>query len=196
MPCWGPITSSTGMDHPACNKSWINFVPLTNKINFTKSNKIMDLINSFTSTKSLCFYEHLIDFVIKIWSRQCWTYPESTAIAFLVESVDWLQDFKKFKHALKIAEDSVFLEVLLDKFPQGFWFVGVYHIFWKELVQSDFFFKILEIGLFVKSDLWHILEEPSYLDTTELNRRVQIQRFKVLLEVIIPNLKNLNYSFM
>ena len=85
-------------------------------------------------------------------------------------------------------QDRIFLEVLLNKFSQQFWFGCAYHILGEELMESDFFFKVLKIALFVQRNLWHIFEKSSDFNAAELDGGVQVQGLEVLFEVIVSNL--------
>ena len=56
-------------------------------------------------------------------------------------------------------------------------------------MKSDFFFEIFKVALLVQRHLRHIFEKSSDLNAAKLDGNVEIQRLKVLLEVIITNLE-------
>ena len=117
------------------------------------------------------------------------THPKGTAIALLIEPVHSLEDLKELEDALQIAEDGVLLEVELDEFAQRLGLVGVDNILGEELVEAHLLLQILKVGLLVQRNLGHVLEVAPDLDAAELDGRVQVQRFKVLLEVVVPHLQ-------
>ena len=55
-------------------------------------------------------------------------------------------------------------------------------------MQSDLLLKVLKVGLLVERDLRHVAEVSPDLDAAKLEGRVQVQRLKVLLQVVAANL--------
>lgn len=58
-------------------------------------------------------------------------------------------------------------------------------------MKSNFFFEVFKIALLIQRHLRHIFEKSPYLNTAKLNGNIEIQRLKVLLEVIITNLERI-----
>ena len=77
----------------------------------------------------------------------------------------------------------------LDELAQRLGLVGVDNILGEELVEAHLLLQILKVGLLVQRNLGHVLEVAPDLDAAELDGRVQVQRFKVLLEVVVPHLQ-------
>jgi hypothetical protein len=67
-----------------------------------------------------------------------------------------------------------------------------YHISWQEVLKPNFFFEIFKVRFFVERDLGHVTKVTPDLDATKLNRRLELQRFKILLQVITSDLKKQN----
>ena len=65
-----------------------------------------------------------------------------------------------------------------------------YDISWQEFLKTDLFLEILKIGLFVESDLRHVAKETTNFDATKLDRRIDIERLEIFIQIVASNLKN------
>ena len=64
-----------------------------------------------------------------------------------------------------------------------------YDISWQEFLKTDLFLEILKIGLFVESDLRHVAKETTNFDATKLDRRIDIERLEIFIQIVASNLK-------
>jgi hypothetical protein len=73
------------------------------------------------------------------------THPQGTAITFLVEPVDCLEDIKELDDTLPVPEAGVLLEVELDELAERLGLVGVDDVAGKELVEPHLLLQILKV---------------------------------------------------